>query len=159
ENYFKLLVFYVLIVLVVNDERMLKKLLLAFLVVMAIYLMHSLREYKAGRHTFRMGIPRMIGVDKSLGDPNSFGASIVYALPFVTPFWVCNPSRRLRWFLAGYVALSFLCVGLTGSRSSLLGLLLWALLTTWWSRWRWRVLLLGFLAAPAMWAALPPNLQ
>ena len=29
----------------------------------------------------------MIGVDSSLGDPNSFGASIVFALPFVRAFW------------------------------------------------------------------------
>src|SRR5262249_36367299 len=41
ENYFKLLVFYVLIVLVVHDERMLRYLLCGFLVVMAIYMMHS----------------------------------------------------------------------------------------------------------------------
>jgi O-antigen ligase len=159
ENYFKLLVFYVLIMLMVHDERTLKRLLLAFLVVMAVYMLHSLREYRNGRHTYRMGIPRMIGVDKSLGDPNSFGASLVYALPFVTPFWMSNPSRRLRWFLAGYVALSFVCIGLTGSRSSLLGLLLWALLTIFWTRWRWRILLLACMIAPLLWAALPPALQ
>src|SRR5215471_8492095 len=40
ENYFKLLVFYVLIVLVVHDEPTLRRLLLAFLVVMAIYMTH-----------------------------------------------------------------------------------------------------------------------
>src|SRR5262249_46812957 len=53
ENYFKLLVFYVLIVLLVHDERSLKRLLLAFLVIMFIYMAHSLREYRNGRHTFR----------------------------------------------------------------------------------------------------------
>jgi hypothetical protein len=159
ENYLKLLVFYVLLVLVVSDERTLKRLLLAFLVVMAIYMMHSLYEYRNGRHTYRMGIPRMIGVDKSLGDPNSFGASLVYALPFVMPFWMDNPSRRLRGFLAGYVALTFVCIGLTGSRSSLLGLLLWSLVTIFWTKWRWRILLLACMIAPLLWAALPPALQ
>jgi O-antigen ligase len=159
ENYFKLLVFYLLIVLVVHDEKGLRHLLLGFLAVMALYMLHSLREYVGGRHTFRMGIARMIGVDRAMGDPNSFGASIVYALPFVVPFWAGNPSRRLRLFLAGYVALSFVCVGLTGSRSSFLGLLLCVLVTVLRSRWRWPLLLAAVLAAPALWAALPPSLQ
>ena len=159
ENWFKILVFYLLIVLVVHDEGGLRHLLLGFLVIMTLYMMHSLREYVGGRHVFRMGIARLIGVDKAMGDPNTFGASIVYALPFVTPFWACKPSRLLRWFLAGYVALSFVCIGLTGSRSSFIGLLLCAAVTVLRSRWRLPLLVLSVLAAPAMWAALPPSLQ
>src|SRR5207237_9341356 len=112
------LVFYLLVVLVVHDEGGLRHLLLAFLAIMAVYMLHSLREYVSGRHVYRMSIKRLVGVDESMGDPNSFGATIVYALPFVVPFWVTNPSWRLRGFLAGYVVLSFVCVGLTGSRSS-----------------------------------------
>lgn len=159
ENYFKILVFYMLIVLVVHDEGGLRHLLLGLLAVMTLYMLHSLREYVGGRHTFRMGITRMIGVDRAMGDPNSFGASILYVLPFVAPFWACNPSRRLRCFLIGYVALSFVCIGLTGSRSSFIGLLLWVAVTVLRSRWRWGLLVLAVLAAPALWAALPPSLQ
>ncbi len=159
ENYFKVLVFYLLVILVVHDEAGLRHLLLAFLVVMAVYMLHSLREYVAGRHVYRMSIKRLVGVDESMGDPNSFGATIVYALPFVVPFWVTKPSWRLRWFLIGYVALSFVCVGLTGSRSSFLGLILCAGVTILRSRWRWPLMVLAVLAAPAMWAALPPSLQ
>ena len=159
ENFLKLLVFYVLIVLLIHDEKSLRQLLLAFLAVMALYMTHSLREYFAGRHTYRMGIARMIGVDTSMGDPNSFGASIVYALPFVMPFWRCRPSWWLRGFLAGYVSLSVVCIGLTGSRSAFVGLLLWGLLTVVRSR-RWlgmAVLAAGM--APLLWAALPSSLQ
>jgi hypothetical protein len=159
ENFLKLLVFYVLIVLLVHDEKSLRQLLLAFLGVMALYMTHSLREYFAGRHTYRMGIARMIGVDMAMGDPNSFGASIVYALPFVMPFWRCRPSWWLRSFLAGYVSLSVVCIALTGSRSAFVGLLLWGLLTVARSR-KWlgmAVLLAGI--APLLWAALPSSLQ
>jgi hypothetical protein len=158
-NYFKLLVFYVMIVLVVHDERSLKLLLFAFLVIMALYMAHSLREYRSGRHAFRMGIARMIGVDKTLGDPNSFGASIVYALPFIVPFWMTNPSRRVRCFLVGYALLSVGCIALTGSRSSFVGLLFWVGMMAFKSRWRWRVVAAGVLAAPILWAVLPPSLQ
>ena len=46
-----------------------------------LYMSHSLREYVQGRHVYRMGIARMVGVDSTLGDPNAFGGSLVYALP------------------------------------------------------------------------------
>jgi hypothetical protein len=106
-----------------------------------------------------MGIARLIGVDTSLGDPNSFGASIVYALPLIVPFWRCNPSRLLRLFLLGYFALSGVCIGLTGSRSSLVGMVLCVAVMVLKSRWRWRLAVLGLLSAPMLWAALPPELQ
>src|SRR5262249_6334881 len=124
-----------------------------------IYMSHSLLEYTRGRHVFRMGIPRLIGVDTTLGDPNSFGASVVYALPLVAPFWYCKPSRLLRWFLVGYVGLSTVCVGLTGSRSSFLGLLLWGLVMAWRGKYRWRVLGALVVAAPLLFTLLPGSLQ
>jgi hypothetical protein len=159
ENYIKLLVFYVLIVLVVHDEQSLKRLVFGFLAVLAIYMLHSLKEYFGGRHVYRMGIPRLIGVDTTLGDPNSFGATIVYSLPFLVPFWRCQPSRAVRWFLGGYAALAVICIGLTGSRSSFVGLILWAVAMIAKSRWRGRLGLLAFLCTPILWAALPSNLQ
>jgi O-antigen ligase len=159
EDYFKILVFYILLVSLVHDERSLERVLLAFLVIVFIYMSHSLLEYIHGRHAFRMGIVRMIGIDHSMGDPNSFGASIVYALPFVIPFWVTRPSLAMRGFLAAYVGLSFLCIGLTGSRSSFIGLLLLTLILVLRSRWRWPLLGLAVVAAPVLFAALPPSLQ
>ena len=99
EDWLKILVFYVLLVTTVHDERGLKRLVVGFVAVMGLYLTHSLREYLGGRHTFRMGITRMIGVDKTLGDPNSFGASIVFALPFVVALW--RAGYRIRVGHAG----------------------------------------------------------
>jgi O-antigen ligase len=159
EDYLKVVVFFFMIVLVVQDEAGLRHLLLGFLGVMALYMLHSLIEYAHGRHTFRMGIARLIGVDTSMGDPNSFGATIVYALPFLIPFWRTQPSWTLRSFLLCYLALSVICVGLTGSRSAFLGLLLWAVVAVLWSRWRWPLLILTILVVPILWAALPAPLQ
>jgi O-antigen ligase len=159
EDYFKILVFYLLLVSLVHDERSLERVLLAFLAIMFIYMSHSLWEYLHGRHVYRMSISRMIGVDSTLGDPNSFGASIVYALPFVVPFWLHRPSWLMRGFLCAYIALSFVCIGLTGSRSSFVGLGLLALILVLRSRWRWPLLGLGVVSAPLLFAALPPSLQ
>jgi len=159
ENFLKVLVFYVLVVSTVHDEKSLRLVLLGFLGVMAVYMLHSLREYVGGRYAFRMGFARMIGVDKAMGDPNTFGASIIYALPFVVPFWNCQPSTFMRVFLGGYVSLSVVCIGLTGSRSAFVGLLLWGLIMLIRSRWRWSLGIIALACIPVLWGVLPDALQ
>jgi hypothetical protein len=160
EDWLKIVVFYVLIVTTIHDEEGLKQVAVGFLVVMGLYLLHSFREYLGGRHTYRMGIGRMIGVDSTLGDPNSFGASIVFALPVVAALWRTGiGGRHGRLLLLGYVGLSSLCILLTGSRSSLLGLLLWFVLLIWGTRYRFRALTALAVAAPLAFVALPEELQ
>ena len=159
EDYFKIFVFYGLLVSVVHTERDLKKLLAGLLAVMGLYLAHSLREYVNGRHVFAMGIRRMIGVDTTMGDPNSFGGTIVYVLPLAAAFWMDPGSRRWRWFLGGYVTLSLVCVGLTGSRSSLLGVVVGTLVLVFRSRYRARMAVLALMLTPLLWSVLPPALQ
>jgi O-antigen ligase len=159
EDYFKVFVFYTLMVLVVHDEASLKRLVRAFLVIMFVYLGHSMREYFNGRFSWQMGIERMIGVDTTMGDPNSFGATIIYVLPFVIPLWMDPESRRWRWFLAVYVALSVVSIGLTGSRSAFVGLLVSVLWVIARSGYKMRFAVLALLAAPLLWAALPSSLQ
>jgi hypothetical protein len=160
EDYFKVLVFYLLLVTSVSDEAGLKRVVVGFLAVMGVYLTHSLREFLNGRHVFRMGITRLIGVDSTMGDPNSFGATVVFALPFVVCLWRAGVGGRLgKLLLACYTGLSVVCVLLTGSRSSLLGLGVWALVLVLGSRRRF--LFLGLLAAsaPVGFVALPESLQ
>jgi O-antigen ligase len=130
-----------------------------FVLVMGLYMAHSFREYLDGRHVYRMGTKRIIAVGTSEADPNSFGATIAYALPFVTPLWVTSPSRRWKWLLIGYVALSVTCIGLTGSRSSLLLLLICTAVMIYRSRYKLRMGLAVVLLAPVLWAMLPPSLQ
>ncbi len=160
EDWFKIVVFYFLLVTTINDEEGLKTVAVGFLAVMGLYLLHSFREYLGGRHTYRMGISRMIGVDSTLGDPNSFGASIVFALPMVLAIWKTDLGGRLgRWLLVGYVGLSGVCVLLTGSRSSLLGLLVIALIVIWNTRYRFAAFVCFAALAPVAFVALPDSLQ
>jgi hypothetical protein len=159
-KYFKLLVYYVLLVTVVREERDLKLVLQALLVLMAVYMAHSLGEFLNGRHEYRMGIVRMIGVDETLSNPNAFGASIVYLLPFVPAAWVSSASRWWRVFLVAYVALSLWCMALTGSRGAFVGLLLCAALHAGLLGRKWWVCAGGLLlAAPLLWLLLPGYLQ
>ncbi len=159
ENWLKIAVFYVLLATSASDEKGLKRLVLGFMAVMGLYLLHSFREFLGGRHTYRMGIVRMIGVDTSLGDPNSFGASIVFALPFVVAFWKIYKEKWMRFLITGYLGLSVLCVLLTGSRGSLVGVVIWAMYLVLKSRYRWRALAAFCVLSPVIFLALPPSLQ
>ena len=159
ENWFKILVFYVLIVTSVSDEKGLRRLVAGFLLVMGVYMAHACKEFLGGRHTFRMGIVRMLGVDTSLGDPNSFGASIVFALPFVVALWKSSRGGWVKLALTTYLGLSVGCILLTGSRSSLLGLLLWGTIVILRSRHRWIGVAGGAMALPLLFFALPDSLQ
>ncbi len=161
EDYLKIVVFYVLLSTSVFDERGLKRIAVALVAVMTIYLLHSFREYLSGRHTFRMGIARMIGVDKTYGDPNTFGASIVFVLPFATAIWRSGFGGTLgRYWVMGYVSLSGLCILLTGSRGSLLAFGVWAAMTILrGSSKKWMWIALAVLAAPGVFMLLPESLQ
>jgi O-antigen ligase len=160
EDWLKIVVFYVLLVTCISDEEGLKHIAVGFLTVMGLYLLHSFREYLGGRHTYRMGIARMIGVDTTLGDPNSFGASIIFALPIVVALWKSEIGGRLgRLMMVGYVGLSSLCILLTGSRGSLVGLLVWFAILIWGTRYRFAALAAFVVAAPLAFVALPDSLQ
>ncbi len=157
--YFTVLYFYVLLTTSIRDEQDLRLVLQAFLIIMAIYMLHALYEFKCGRYISRMGIPRLIGMDSSMGDPNAFGATLLYALILVPASWIGNPSGRWRAFLVCYAILTVGCIGLTGSRGSFAALVLWVTISIALTRWRWAFGLAGLVAAPMLWAALPPNLQ
>lgn len=160
EDWFKVVVFFVLLTTTVRDEAGLRRLTIGFVAVMALYQLHSLREYLGGRHTYRMGIARMIGVDSTMGDPNTFGASLVVALPIAWALWRSGVGGRWgRLTLVGYALMSALCVLLTGSRSAFLGLIAfggWFILQ---SRRRVALLLAGVLLGPVGLLLLPESLQ
>jgi O-antigen ligase len=160
EDWLKIVVFYVLLVTCIHDEEGLKHVAVGFITVMGLYLLHSFREYLGGRMTYRMGISRMIGVDTTLGDPNSFGASIIFALPIVAALWKAGVGgKRGRLLLTGYVGLSALCILLTGSRGSLIGLLVWFTIIIWRTKYRVTALTAFAVAAPLAFVALPDSLQ
>jgi O-Antigen ligase len=155
ENYLKQCVFYVLLVTSVSTEQDLKNICVGFIGSVGLYLAHSFREFKAGRHEYRMGIARMMGVDTSLGDPNSFAATLVYALPLVVAVWFCTTDRRVRALLVGYWGLSVYSIISTGSRTALAGVVLWCGALVFRSRHRLRVLLALLVISPLVWGMMP----
>ncbi len=159
EDWFKILVFYVLLITSIQNERELRILVVAFVCIAALYELHTLREFLLGRCKYEMGVKRMIGIDVTLSHPNSMGASVDYALPFLYPMWTLAAKRWQRLAIVGAFVLGATCVLLTGSRSSFVGLAALVLVGIVLSRYRWRVLPLLLLAAPIIWMSLRGDLQ
>ena len=122
ESYLKVAVFTVLLLTSVRDEASLRRLIVLYLVAVHLYLLHSGLEFLNGRHEVRMGITRMIGVDSTYGNPNSFASSLLLTLPLAMALWACRPGQALRLFLLIHAAAVTGCVLLTGSRAGFIGL-------------------------------------
>jgi hypothetical protein len=122
EAQLKVMVFYVLFVTSVRDAEGLRKMLTAFLVATGLYMGHSLLEFCNGRHEFRMGIVRMIGVDITFRDPNSFASSLLLALVMTLPFWPRAKTLTARLPLLAFSLPACGCIMLTGSRTGFVGL-------------------------------------
>jgi hypothetical protein len=157
--YCTILVFYCLLVTTIRDEGSLKRVAVAYLVAVAIYMLHSLWEFRNGRHEYRMKVSRMLGVDLTYGDPNSFAATLLMALAFVPTVWRERSGILARGLLGGFVALAFMCICFTGSRSGFVGFALCAAVIIGRSKWRWKLAPLAIVAAPFLFLALPDSLQ
>ncbi|HYT94586.1 MAG TPA: hypothetical protein VEL76_38075, partial [Gemmataceae bacterium] len=159
DMYLKLLFFYVVLVTVIHEEDGLKHVLKAFMIIMTVYILHSVWQFVNGRYHFRMSIVRLIGVDASHSDPNSFAATLIFVLALTPALWFVSTSVRWRGFLICYGILTVGCIALTGSRAGFVSLVLWAGLAILRSRRRFALCGLALAASPFMWAALPPSLQ
>lgn len=159
DRYYKLLIFFLLLVTSVRDEKDLRLLLMAYLGIMAFYMLHSLWCFRGGRYHYRMGIVRLIGVDTTHGDPNAFGACVLNSLVYVVPLWHTIREKWERLALAGYSLLGVMCIALTGSRTSFAGLVLLIAMVCAMSKRRWMMAFLAVVLAPVAFLALPPSLQ
>jgi O-antigen ligase len=161
EDYLKYVVFYFMIIICVRDESDFRFLLLSFLFVMFLYVGKSCWEYFInGRHVYRMGIARMIGVDVAYGDPNSFAASICYALPLA---WAMLRSyfqnKKIRFFLCIYLLMSSIAIIMTGSRSGMVTALLFVMMILIFSSKKFIAFTFIGLALLISWNYMPDDLQ
>lgn len=159
QNWLKIAVFYVLVMSTVTSDQDLRRLVVGFLVCMGLYLGHSFCEFLFGRHEYRMGVVRMVGVSYSLGDPNSFAASVLYALPIALPVWSLSSRQWQRGAVIGYVLLSVVCILLTGSRSAFVGLLSLGMVLSLLSPQRVKIMIALLVILPIAWCSMQENLR
>jgi O-antigen ligase len=70
-----------------------------------------------------MGISRLVGIDQTYNDPNTFAATIVYSLPFAWALWKSENSKWMGRGLIGYGAMCIVAIMFTGSRSGMISFL------------------------------------
>lgn len=130
-EYAKMVVLYLLMLSIVDDEDSLRVLVKVYIFSMMFYVLHSLWEYHNGRVEWRMGISRMVGVDLTFNDPNAFSGSIVLSFPFAYTLLKTEIKSSLRKFYGLYFIIGVVCIILTGSRTSFVTLvvlmLIWAI--------------------------------
>jgi O-antigen ligase len=158
ENYCKVVVFYLLVVTTVHDEKGLRRLVQMYLIAVAIYMGHSFLERLHGRIQWRQGISRMVGVDVTYGDPNAFAAGLVYALTMTLAIWADKPGKTTRLLLWCFTGLACMCIALTGSRAGFAGLILCGMLSLWLSGRKKTILLMGVLGLVGV-LVMPGELQ
>ena len=136
---FTVFVFFVMLVSAVRSEYDLVFTIACYVVIMGTYLAKSLWEYFIyGGYESEQGYKRLMGIERSFGDPNSLGPGIVFSLPFLlflfytrhsftanwTPLW-------RKWFTRGllaYAVLAVVSVLMTRSRSGVLCLVVFLIL-------------------------------
>lgn len=160
-NYFKLLVFYFVVIMTIEDEEQLKLFITAYIGVMFLYVGKSAWEFFLNdRYEWRMGIRRMKGIDTTYGDPNAFAASIVYSFPFawaliryrLESVW----QRRGLW---AYGLLGLIGIVYTGSRSGMATVLLFFGLVWLGASRKGAGLVILVLILIASWNLMPEDLQ
>lgn len=160
-EYAKMVVLYLLMLSVADDEESLKILVKAYVFSTMLYALHSLWEYHNGRHVYKMSISRMVGVDSTFNDPNSFGATIVLSLPFVYALLRSELSKQLRRFYYLYFALAVTCVVLTGSRTSFAALMVlsavWVLIQK--GKRKVVILITALMTMAVVWSVMPEEKQ
>jgi O-antigen ligase len=159
EEWFKIVVFYILIVVSVRKESDLRFLVWGYCAAVGLFMVHSVWEFQMGRRMFAMGISRMNGVNATFRQPNTFAATLLYALPFFT---LAVRAGTVWWLrLGGLVATALVvyCVIYTGSRTAFAGLILFAALLVVSSKRRVRVLALLALILPVAWSLAPGVVQ
>ncbi len=125
------MVAFVLIVCVVRTRREFLITVLVFCAGVGTFLVLSFWEWQHGRHDYTMGVVRMMGIGSSNADPNSFGATIVFALPLMV--WVLLHARSLalRVCAFAYCGMALIAAFYTSSRSALVLIGLTGIWTLW----------------------------
>lgn len=160
-EFLKFSLLYALFQMVMVNVADIKLIVLGYVGVMFLYVGKSAWEFFVnGRHLYRMGISRMIGIDETLGDPNSFAASIAYSLPFaVIAYHFYGLNKYVKMGVAAYFPLAAVAIIFTGSRSGQLTCLLFCFMLILISSRKILYLFLSVLLLSVTWVAMPEDYQ
>ena len=163
--YLTVVVFYFVLLSVIRSPRDLYVVIICYIAVMTLYLAKSEWEYFVhGRHWSAQGVRRLVGIERSYGEPNALAMSIVASLPLhyflfqyrrqLTDHWPAGWRNAFRWMLPVYAILAISSLFLTNSRAGLVSLAVFVVLITWRSKdagQMFRRLLAGAIILASLW--------
>jgi len=124
DNYWKLIVFYFLVLFAISNLADLAYIFKGFVIVLFAYQLHSWYDFlHGGSYVFQQGIKRIVGVwSGGIGAANAFGMISLFSLPFAF-FWF-NVSRKAveKVLLLFYFFLSIATIIYSGTRAALVSL-------------------------------------
>lgn len=159
EDLLKVAVFYVLAISCMRNEEDVKFYIRGFAICTMLYMMHSFREYINGRHFYRMGISRMIGVDGTYNDPNSFAACLVYVLPFLLLLLKRAQTRSEKMVWLSFLGLTGMSILLTGSRTGFVAAAFFLFFVALQVKHKVKYFIVLMAILPIVWILLPAELQ
>ncbi|MCJ7508814.1 MAG: O-antigen ligase family protein [candidate division Zixibacteria bacterium] len=152
-DFAKILVFYFLIVNLLNDQKRLRIFIWEYILLIGWVAVSSLEGYFSGNIQFAQGIERAQGITGS--DPNSLAVTLALAAPFIWYILFVEKSRWLKLLSIGVLIASLYTIILTGSRSAILGLVTIVFLVWIRSRRKFVSLIIALLIVTITWIVMP----
>ncbi len=138
--YFTVVVCYFVLVSVIENPSDLLFIVGAYLSFMGLYLGKALWEFFVhGHNVRRMDVTRLIGIEETFGGPNKLAMSVVVSLPLWLFLWRFRGTitsgmpekwqKRITYGLVLYLVLAVVSVVLTNSRTGMVGLCVFVVLS------------------------------
>jgi putative inorganic carbon (hco3(-)) transporter len=121
-DFLRTIMYYLLIVNIVTDEKRLKGFIWIFILASGYDAISSALAYFGGSLMFAQGIDRAESL--SGADPNTLAVNLVLAIPFIIFAFVWTKNKFLRAVLVVLSAAAVFTVAITGSRAGVIGLVL-----------------------------------
>lgn len=122
-DFFKIVLYHILIVNIVDTPKRFKAMLLLYAVLIGFISLTALYSYHSGDAMVRNGFERAVGITSAAGDPNSLGVTVVSGLPLILLFASKQHTFLLRLLAISVAMISIFTVVYTGSRTAGVALL------------------------------------
>jgi O-antigen ligase len=156
-DFLRTIMYYLLIINIVTDEKRLKVFIWIFVIVSGYDAISSAIAYFRGTLVFAQGIERAESLSGS--DPNTLAVNLVLGIPFMVVAFVWTRNNLVRLVPLGLAAAAIFTVAITGSRSGVIGLVI-VMFFIWLLSPKRIVTASVFLLVLAIgWVVLPPQYQ
>lgn len=154
-DFIKLLLFYLLIVHLVDTRARLRGFVLLHIALVVYLAVDSTLRYLHGALLHAQGIDRALGSTSIASGPNELGATMACTIPLLVVFAMSRKAGALRTLVLACLGLMIFTLILTGSRSAFIGFIGSLGYFAWQSRHRVALGLAGIVLVAGLFAVMP----